>query len=181
MTKPRRSGRVLRITMIPKVHGFLLSVALATGAVACTHAPPPPDPKSEILAAVATAHGGAGPWAVAGYRMGRAALAALGLPRGSFELEVTHFSPHQVQYTCIADGAAAATGASLGKLNLQLAEASEDATHTTYRNRSTGRSVTYRLTTAFRTRFLDVPRPHLAEAGRAVLELADRDIFELVE
>ena len=72
------------------------------------------------LGAVAAVHGGTGPWVVAGYRMGQFALARLGLPRGSFDLEVRHFAPHEVQYSCIVDGAAAATGASLGKLNLAL-------------------------------------------------------------
>lgn len=84
------------------------------------HAEPPED---EGLRAVASVHGGAGPWAVAGYRMGEFALRELGLPRGSFDLEVVHFTPESVQYSCIADGAAAATGASLGKLNLKLAGA----------------------------------------------------------
>jgi hypothetical protein len=44
------------------------------------------------LAAVAFVHGGAGPWAVAGYRMGQAALARLGLSRQSFDLDGG--SPH---------------------------------------------------------------------------------------
>ena len=61
----------------------------------------------ERLAEVARIHGGAGPWAVAGYRMGEHALKELGLERGSFDLVVTHFSPKEVQYACIADGAAA--------------------------------------------------------------------------
>src|SRR5688572_29342232 len=60
------------------------------------------------LGAVARIHGGAGPWAVAGYRMGEYALGVLGLEHGSFDLEVVHFTPREVQYACIADGAAAA-------------------------------------------------------------------------
>jgi formylmethanofuran dehydrogenase subunit E len=66
------------------------------------------------LATVAAIHGGAGPWVVAGYRMGEYAMKQLGLDRYSFDLEVQHHTPHKVQYSCIADGAAAATGASLG-------------------------------------------------------------------
>ena len=132
------------------------------------------------LAEVRSVHGGAGPWAVAGYRMGEAALHTLGLPRGSFDLEVTHYSPREVQYACIADGAAAATGASLGKLNLSIADAPAPETHTTYRRRSTHASVTLRMTKAFATRFLDVPRERLAAAGREVMQLPDADIFEIV-
>ena len=143
---------------------------------ACSPAAPaqPPDP----LARVAAIHGGAGPWVVAGFRMGRYALAKLGLEAQSFDLEVIHHTPQEVQYSCIADGAAAATGASVGKLNLRLAEASEAEVATTYRRKSTGQSITLRPTKAFEARFRDVPRDRLAEAGRAVLALPDADIFE---
>ena len=132
------------------------------------------------LAAVRSIHGGAGPWAVAGYRMGRYALARLGLARGSTAIEVTHFSPPQVQYACIADGAAAATGASLGKLNLARMDAPDTELRTVYRNRNTGEVLTLRLTSGFVARFLDVPRERLAGAGREVLHLSDEEIFEIV-
>lgn len=133
------------------------------------------------LAEVARIHGAAGPWAVAGYRMGRYALRKLGLPPQSFDLEVIHHSPQQVEFSCIADGAAAATGASLGKLNLRLAEA--DAAHvaTTYRRASTGASLTLRPTTGFRARFQSVPREELPAAGRIVMELPEGEVFEEVK
>ena len=141
------------------------------------HVPVPhprhPDAGDDRLAEVARAHGGAGPWAVAGYRMGEHALHLLGVERGSFDLEVVHHTPEKVQYACIADGAAAATGASVGKLNLTLAPATAEETRTVYRRRSTGQTVTLRLTAAFVARFADVPRPHLADAGREVLALPD--------
>ncbi len=132
------------------------------------------------LVSVARVHGGAGPWAVAGYRMGEYALGVLGLEHGSFDLEVVHFTPHEVQYACIADGAAAATGASVGKLNLTLTDAPRADTHTTYRRKSTGKAVTLRPTPAFVTRFANVPREELAKAGRAVLSLREEEIFEVV-
>lgn len=132
------------------------------------------------LAEVARVHGGAGPWAVAGYRMGEHALHVLGLDRGSFDLEVVHHTPDRVQYACIADGAAAATGASVGKLNLTLAPATAEETRTVYRRRSTGQTIALRLTPGFVARFADVPRPRLAEAGREVIALPDDAIFERV-
>ncbi|WP_438004189.1 FmdE family protein [Sorangium sp. So ce321] len=141
---------------------------------------PSAEAQDEELRAVAAIHGGAGPWAVAGYRMGRYALARLGLPARSFDLEVVHHSPRSVQFSCIADGAAAATGASLGKLNLSLVEASEAGIETTYRRRSTGQAVTLRPSAAFRARFRDVPRERLAEAGKEVLSLPDAEVFEEV-
>jgi formylmethanofuran dehydrogenase subunit E len=132
----------------------------------------------DALARVAAIHGGAGPWAVAGYRMGVYALGKLGLERQSFDLEVVHHTPREVQYSCIADGAAAATGASAGKLNLQLVDATEADVATTYKRKSTGQAVTLRPTKAFAARFRDVPRDQLAAAGQAVLALPDADVFE---
>ncbi len=135
----------------------------------------------EKLAEVARIHGGAGPWAVAGYRMGEHAMAALGVKRGSFDLEVVHHSPREVQYSCIADGAAAATGASLGKLNLAISEAPLAETRTIYRSRSTGATITLRPSPAFAKRFHDVPRARLAEAGREAMALPNAEVFEVVE
>ena len=139
-------------------------------------------PKSadEQLHEVERIHGGAGPWAVAGYRMGAYALAKLGVEHGSFDLEILHKSPRQVQLSCIADGAAAATGASLGKLNLALAEADEAHLLTTYRRKSTGVSLALRPSPAFTKRFRDVPREELRAAGRTVIGLPDAEVFEVV-
>lgn len=142
------------------------------------HAAPTAD--DEALEAVRRAHGGAGPWAVSGFRMGRYALAKLGLPRGSFDLDVTHEGPSEVQYSCVADGAAAATGASLGKLNLRLATATREQVKTIYQKKSTGQRVVLRPTAAFVARFADVPRERLGEAGREVLALPDAEVFEEV-
>jgi formylmethanofuran dehydrogenase subunit E len=110
--------------------------------------------------------------------MGAYALRMLELDPGSFDLEVVHFTPREIQYSCIADGAAAATGASLGKLNLSLSEATAADTHTVYRRKSTGLAVTLRVTKAFSARFADVPRDRLQAAGREVMQLGDADIFE---
>jgi len=115
---------------------------------------------------------------VAGYRMGRYALAKLGLSPGSFDLEVTHHTPPQVMYSCIADGAAAATGASAGKLNLKLVESRAEDVETTYRRKSSGRTITLRPTAKFRARFADAPRERAREFGREVLRWADGDVFE---
>jgi hypothetical protein len=155
--------------------------AFVTGTSGCAPAAHTASASDPRLEAVARAHGGAGPWAVAGYRMGEHALRVLGVPRGSFDLEVTHFTPREVQYSCIADGASAATGASPGKLNLSLVDALAADTHTTYLRKSTGQSVTLRVTGAFRERFADVPMSRLATAGREVLGLRDDEIFEVVE
>jgi formylmethanofuran dehydrogenase subunit E len=85
-----------------------------------------------------------------------------------------------VQYSCIADGAAAATGASLGRLNLSLEPADAAQTRTTYRNKQTGASLTLQATEAFAQRYKDVPRPQLGAAGAEVLHLPDAEIFREV-
>lgn len=157
-------------------------LVVSTALIACAgaQAEGPRGGEDERLAQVSAVHGGAGPWAVAGYRMGEFALHELGLPRGSFDVEVVHYTPREVQYSCMADGSAAATGASLGRLNLTLAEASVADTRTLYRNKATGRSVVLHVTPAFRARYLDVPREQLGAAGREVMALPDSQIFEIV-
>lgn len=83
----------------------------------------------------------------------------------------------KVQYACVADGAAAATGASMGKLNLHLEAAGEADVRTTFRNRKTGASITLAPTEDFITRFKDVPRERLEAAGREVLTIPDAELF----
>jgi hypothetical protein len=79
-----------------------------------------------------------------------------------------------------AAAVAAATGASVGKLNLSLVDSSADDVATTYRKKSTGQTITLRPTATFRARFADVPRERAREFGREVLRLADADVFEEV-
>ncbi|WP_437598559.1 hypothetical protein WMF28_38050 [Sorangium sp. So ce590] len=85
-----------------------------------------------------------------------------------------------MHFSCIADGAAAATGASLEKLNISLVAASEAGVETTYQRRWTGQAMTLRPSAAFRARFRDVPRAQLAAAGQEVLSLPDGEVFEEV-
>jgi len=129
------------------------------------------------LHAVAEIHGAAGPWAVAGYRMGEFALAKLGAKRGGFDLDVTHHAPAKVQYSCMVDGNAAATGASLGKLSLHLVPAAEDELSTTYVLKSTGASLTLQPTAEFKARYKDVPHEKFDAVAREILALPYSAIF----
>lgn len=128
-------------------------------------------PEDADLDAVAAVHGEAGPWAVAGWRMARYALKELGP-----DLEVKHESPRQVQYSCIADGAQAATKTSVGKLSLTWTESKE--TRTTFTN-AKGKSLTLVPAAAFIKRFKDAPREKARENGRVVLSLKDEDVFSV--
>lgn len=166
----------------------VLLLLLALAACEARSAPPAapadaavaPNADEEALAKVTAIHGAPGPWAVLGYRMGEAALAKLELPRGSFDLVVVHHTPDKVQYSCIADGASAATGASAGKLNLKLAPATEEEVFTEYTNKKTGASLKLRPAAAFKARFAGADRAKAHEYGLQVLHLPDAETFELV-
>jgi formylmethanofuran dehydrogenase subunit E len=144
-------------------------------------ADPNDDAVERALDEVAAIHGAPGPWAVLGYRMSEAALAKLQLARGSFDLEIVHWTPKEVRYSCIADGAAAHSGASLGKLNLSLVETTADNVVTIYRDKKTGRSVAFRPTASFRERYADTPRAKARELGREVLGLPAEEAFEEIQ
>jgi len=126
----------------------------------------------EELDAVAAVHGEAGPWAVAGWRMAKYAMKELGE-----DLTVKHESPRAVQFSCIADGAQAATKTSVGKLSLTWVESKD--TKTTFTTGG-GRTLTLSPAPAFIKRFKDAPREKARENGRAVLRLKDDEVFQVV-
>jgi hypothetical protein len=129
------------------------------------------------IEAVRAVHGGAGPWAVLGYRMGSRALHDLGLVRGSFDLDVVHETPMEVQYTCVADGVQAATGATVGRMNLKLVETSVANLKTVFRHRVTGATITIRPSESFRQKFLNVPMHELSDRGKEVAAMKDDDLM----
>ncbi len=134
----------------------------------------------ECLARVADVHGAAGPWAVVGYRIGERALKELGLERFSFDISVEHHCPQQVQYSCVADGVQAATGASPGKLNLKVFEESTpEALRTIVVNRKTKEKLTFTIKPEFAKTIRDLPYDHLKAEGERVAQLPDDDIFRI--
>jgi len=133
------------------------------------------------LARVKEVHGAAGPWAVAGYRIGERALKDLGLPRHSHDLEVVHRCPLQVQYSCMADGLLAATGASPGKLNLRIEESPAHGLKTLVTDRGRSRILTFTLKPEFVRSIADLPLDRLEAEGRRVASLPDEAIFNVSE
>ena len=133
------------------------------------------------LARVREIHGGAGPWAVVGYRIGARALRELGLPRQSFGLLVVHRAPAEVQYSCVADGLMAATGASPGKLNLRLEAVPVEQLGTTVEDRQSGRRLRFTLRPEFARSIRDLPPGHLDAEGRRVMTLPDEAMFLMSE
>jgi formylmethanofuran dehydrogenase subunit E len=136
--------------------------------------------KEAIIKQIAEIHGGTGPFAVAGYRIGQRALMELKLPKGSFEIDVEHNSLPQVRWSCIADGIQAATGASVGKMNLRLNLINDSKeVRSIVSNKKTGAKIIFRLTDAFLQKYLDTPHEQINDAGRTVLDLKDADIFAM--
>lgn len=128
----------------------------------------------------APAHGVPGPWALAGWRIGKDALERLGASRRQpWALLVTHRSPREVGYTCMLDGLQAATGASPGKMNL-LHEAIEDGLETVIVDRRSGRTLTYRLAPEFEARFGDVDHADFPAAAFSLDALPDEAVFTVV-
>ncbi|MEW6430123.1 MAG: formylmethanofuran dehydrogenase subunit E family protein [Myxococcota bacterium] len=152
---------------------LLLAALLAAPALAA-------DPLDAPLDAIATIHGEAGPWAAAGHRMASYAMAKLGVTPGKGDLLVQHRSPRAVQFSCVADGAQAATKASVGKLSLSWSEATLEEMQTVFTRPSTGASVVLRPSKRFVERFLNAPREKARANARLVLTLPDADVFEVV-
>jgi formylmethanofuran dehydrogenase subunit E len=127
----------------------------------------------------AAIQGAPGPFAVAGFRIGQRALKERGLPEGSLDIEIRHESPAEVQWSCIADGVQASTGASPGKLNLTMREVPREDSRTVARRKSTGATLSFRLLPTFSHRFVNLPRDRLSTAGAEVLALPDDQIFSI--
>lgn len=93
---------------------------------------------------------------------------------------MTHHTPQQVKYSCIADGAQAYSGASPGKLNLTLVEAKPEEVVTEYRNKKTGQKILLKPAASFQTRYADTPRNKAHDLGREVMLLPADQVFEEV-
>ena len=138
-------------------------------------------PDSDILARVAEIHGAAGVFAVAGYRIGARALTELGEKRGSFSLDVTHKTPMEVQWSCVADGVQAATGVSAGKLNLHVVEAAKDQLETVVWDKKTGKVLLFHLQPGFLAKYLNTPEDRQPAVAHDVIKLPDDAIFRVEE
>jgi formylmethanofuran dehydrogenase subunit E len=86
-----------------------------------------------------------------------------------------------VQYSCIADGLQAATGASPGKLNLRIEAAPAAAMKTVIRDQKSGRVLTFTVKREFIRSVMNLPHERLEAEGRRVAGLRDDEIFSLAE
>ncbi len=158
------------------------AVALAATRAKAQTAATAPSPSSANIAALAEisiVHGNAEPFAAAGYRIGERALKEFKLERGSFLFEVVHNTPEEVQWSCIADGVQAATGASEGKLNLKVNVTKPGDVFTSIRDRRDGKTLVFRLKPEFVAEYSNVSRDKFDSAGAEVLALPDERIFTM--
>lgn len=135
----------------------------------------------ECLARVREIHGSAGPWAVAGYRIGERSLREFGIKRHDFSISIVHRCPAKVRYSCMADGLQAATGASAGKLNLKVEEAPVEALQTVVVDKKSGRTLAFTLRPKLVESIRDISYERLEAEGERVARLADDEIFSIVD
>jgi formylmethanofuran dehydrogenase subunit E len=169
--------------------GVVTCLVLGIGAIAlaANHAmaqtsatgPAPSTANVTAIAGISLIHGNAEPFAAAGYRIGERALKEFKLERGSFLLEVVHNTPEEVQWSCIADGVQAATGASEGKLNLKVNVTKPGDVFTSIRDRRDGKTLVFRLKPEFVAEYSNISRDKFDSAGAEVLALPDERIFSM--
>ncbi len=155
--------------------------ALILVVLGCGSGPPDDALIQQRLDRVQAIHGGTGPWAVAGYRIGERAMKEFGQEKHSFALAVVHRCPAEVQYSCMADGLQAATGASAGKLNLKVEEVGAEKLSTTVVDKKTGRKLTFKLKPEFVRSILNLPFDRLEAEGKRVAGMDDDAIFVMEE
>jgi len=122
-------------------------------------------------------HGDTRPAAVAGYRIGEKALEVLKLKPGSRDLHVIVHTPLELNYAGIADGIQAATGASIGKLNLAIREAPASRLQAVFVNLATGQSLRVRFTPAFLQLLAKSPTEGADSTGPRVATMPDDEVF----
>ncbi len=162
----------------------LLWMSLTLTALDQPAAAPPAHGEGDIDACLATIldyHGHVGPWAVLGYRMGEHARENLNLPRHSRGFLVVHHTPMEFKYTCVADGLMATTGASPGKMNLNLEPATLDDLHVVITDRYSGRVLTYRVRPEIVSQIRDIQPEQLHQSSHDLATLPDARLFEVVE
>lgn len=124
-------------------------------------------------------HGNVEPLAMAGYRMGEAAMSKVLLKRGSLEAEVVFHGPAAMPLSAVIDGVQSSTGASLGKLNLKFEVTPGNRAWVTVRNRQTGQKVTVELQESFVKSNGRLPESRWNVEGVKVMTAPESTIFTI--
>jgi len=121
-------------------------------------------------------HGHLGPYALAGVRVGRYAVAQLQADR-HFGIEADVWCPDAPPPSCFMDGIQWSTGCTLGKRNIRHHVA--EVVEARFLNRRTGESLRLRLRPQAVNSAVEVMKEHGDEAGAATLDaLSDEELVE---
>ena len=125
------------------------------------------------------AHGHVGPWNVLGWRMGTAALRELNTQWGQHDLDIVCHIPLKTPYSCMADGLVVATGNSIGRLDIRLAEVlSRSDVHVSIRRKDgTGPVLQLRPSTNYLAQIRRLPEHQLEPMARDCAHLPEADLF----
>jgi hypothetical protein len=127
-------------------------------------------------------HGHVGPWNVVGWRMGKAALREFNAQWGDHTLDIVVHLPLTTPYTCIADGLTVATGNSIGRLDIRLAEELSSTTlHVSIRSKaqSGGPVLEFWPKPDYMLKIESRPASQLEALARGCAELDERELFEI--
>lgn len=128
------------------------------------------------LEALRAFHGHLGPYALAGVRLGRYAVAGLNAER-HFGLEADVYCPDRPPPSCFMDGVQWSTGCTMGKRNLRHHVA--EGVEVRFLNRRTGEALRLRLKTQAIAQAVEAMREQNDEAGAAALDaLSDEELLE---
>jgi formylmethanofuran dehydrogenase subunit E len=128
------------------------------------------------LEALRAFHGHLGPYALAGVRLGRYAVASLRAER-HFGLEADVRCPDRPPPSCFMDGVQWSTGCTIGKRNLR--HETGEGVEVRFLNRRTGETLRLRLRTDAIERAVRVMQEHDDEAGAAALDaMPDEELLE---
>lgn len=130
------------------------------------------------LQAVRNIHGGISPWAVTGYRLGEAALRELNLPQNSEDLLAICRAPNTAPFAGIVDGVQAATGATLGKLNLRLVSAPAEDIRCEFIRLSDMRRVILRVRAGAAEMMIQIPGQESDALSLKLIALGETELFE---
>lgn len=126
-------------------------------------------------------HGHVGPWNVLGLRIGQAAMREFDVKWGGHELDIVCYVPMTTPYTCMTDGLVVATGNSLGRLDIRLAEVvARDLIHVCiHRKNGTGPVLLFRPRPPYLER-IDAPMvSELENLSRQCSTMKEADLFEI--
>ncbi len=138
-------------------------------------------PSADLTAdvrAITAVHGELSPYAALGFRMGKRALADLGMSPGDQRLMAVYRTPFSMPYSAAADGIQAATRTTIGRLSLLIAKADATELHADFLNQEERVTVQCRPRSALLNMIDRVgSAPAAEELAVRILGMADDDLF----